>query len=668
MGTSSNKNKLHRLSRVKGEAVPIDSLKRQSSDDRTRGAALLEEAHQHWMRMAKFREDRERAKRYNYGDQWKDLVDVGGCRMTEEDYIRSQGGVPLKNNLIRKLTRSVLGVYRQQSKEPICVARDRDEQELGEVMSTVLQYNGQLNRLNEVYARSLEELLISGLIVHRKHFGWRNNKLDVWTDYVPPAGFFIDSNAKDFRGWDVECIGQIHDISFSSMLQTFAKDKNDADRLSAIYQSVMDSSGVGFYGNSFGQRLDSSSRSFLYPMDSSLCRVIEMWRKETKPRWRCHDYNTGEIYKIELEDYGVMVQQVNEDRLARAAEQGIPADEVPLIEATWMVDSYWYYYFISPTGDILDEGETPYAHKEHPFVFKAYPFIDGEIHSFVSDIIDQQRYSNRLIMMHDWIMRSSAKGVLIVPEEGIGETMDINDIAEQWTRFNGVIAVKTKEGVPMPQQISANSTNIGISELLNLELKLLEDISGVQGALQGKPGFSGMSASLYSQQAQNATTSLVDILDTFGQFVTDAAYKDVKNIQQYYDTKRAINIAGRSGSYIEYDPEKTRDVEFDLSIVESTTTPAYRMAANDFLMELWRSGQVTIEQLLEHGDFPFSDQLLQSIKAQGEAIERGDTPEPIDPKLLDQVRALSDQGAVDRLHGAMYRPEDYEEDEEIPVE
>jgi len=50
---------------------------------------------------------------------------------------------------------------------------------------------------------------------------------------------------------------------------------------------------------------------------------------------------------------------------------------------------------LSPFGDILDEGEIPYEHKSHPYVFKAYPFIDGEIHSFVSDVIDQQRYTNR---------------------------------------------------------------------------------------------------------------------------------------------------------------------------------------------------------------------------------------------------------------------------------
>lgn len=32
-------------------------------------------------------------------------------------------------------------------------------------------------------------------------------------------------------------------------------------------------------------------------------------------------------------------------------------------------------------------------------------------------------------------------------------------------------------------------------------------------------------------------------------------------MQQFYDSKRVFNIAGKSGAQIEYDPKKIRDVE-----------------------------------------------------------------------------------------------------------
>ena len=584
--------------------------------------------------------------------QWKDNIKVDGKTMSEEEYIKSQGNVPLKNNLIRRLVNTVLGVYRQQAKEPICTARDRDEQKLGETMSTILQCNMQLNRMQDVYSRTMEEFLISGLIVHRKWFGWRNNKLDCWTDYVQPNNFFIDSNMRDFRGWDCSFIGEVHDISFETLCQKYAEGPEDCQRFREIYSWSHDKRSYNTYMQQFGYSLNKNL-DFFVCSDASRCRVIEVWRKESKPRYRCHDYNNGDVYKIDVEDYKAMVEEVNADRIRRGTSMGMSMEEIPLIKAKWFMDDYWYYYFLTPFGDILKEGETPYEHKSHPYVFKAYPFIDGEIHSFVNDVIDQQRYTNRLITLYDWIMRASAKGVLLFPEECLPKGMDINDIADEWSRFNGVIAIKTKNAVQLPQQIANNSTNIGITELLNLQLKFFEEISGVNGALQGKPGWSGMSASLYSQQTQNATTSLLDLLESFSQFVIDAAYKDVKNMQQYYDTKRVFNIAGKSGAQIEYDPKKIRDIEFDLSIIESTSTPAYRMMANDFLMEIWRSQQISLQQLLEHGDFPFADELLQSLKSQQEQLENGQTPDGVSPEIIQQAQQGANMEAVNKAYGML---------------
>lgn len=640
------------MSRIRGNHASLDTVKQSKTMGNRRAFEILAEAQMYWNNMYRFREDRERNKRYNYGDQWKDNIKVDGKTMSEEEYIKSQGNVPLKNNLIRRLVNTVLGVYRQQAKEPICTARDRDEQKLGETMSTILQCNMQLNRMQDLYARTMEEFLISGLIVHRKWFGWRNDKLDCWTDYVQPNNFFIDSNMRDFRGWDCSFIGEVHDISFETLCQKYAEGPEDCQRFREIYSWSHDKRSYNTYMQQFGYSLNKNI-DFFVCSDASRCRVIEVWRKESKPRYRCHDYNNGDVYKIDVEDYKAMVEDVNADRIRRGTAMGMSMEEIPLIKAKWFMDDYWYYYFLTPFGDILKEGETPYEHKSHPYVFKAYPYIDGEIHSFVNDVIDQQRYTNRLITLYDWIMRASAKGVLLFPEECLPKGMDINDIADEWSRFNGVIAIKTKNAAQIPQQIANNSTNIGITELLNLQLKFFEEISGVNGALQGKPGWSGMSASLYSQQTQNATTSLLDLLESFSQFVIDAAYKDVKNMQQYYDTKRVFNIAGKSGAQIEYDPKKIRDIEFDLSIIESTSTPAYRMMANDFIMEIWRSRQISLQQLLEHGDFPFADELLQSLKSQQEQLENGHTPEGVSPEIMQQAQQGANMEAVNKAYGML---------------
>ena len=108
------------MSRIapKKEDADIDSVAYAKSYGSRRAFDILMEAQYYWSQMDQFRKDRERNKRYTYGKQWDDTIVVDGKAVTEENYIKMQGNVPLKNNLIRRLVRNVLGVYRSQSKEP----------------------------------------------------------------------------------------------------------------------------------------------------------------------------------------------------------------------------------------------------------------------------------------------------------------------------------------------------------------------------------------------------------------------------------------------------------------------------------------------------------------------------------------------------------------------
>ena len=75
-----------------------------TNSDNKRGERLLSLAMACHNAGREFRLERRRNKDYAYGRQWNDEIDANGLVMTEEQYIRSQGNIPLKNNLIRRLT------------------------------------------------------------------------------------------------------------------------------------------------------------------------------------------------------------------------------------------------------------------------------------------------------------------------------------------------------------------------------------------------------------------------------------------------------------------------------------------------------------------------------------------------------------------------------------
>lgn len=459
-------------------------------------ADLLMYAKRCWDAMASFREERARCKRFTYGDQWGDLMPTPSGMVREDVFIRSQGNLPLKNNLIRRLVRNVLGVFRNSWAMPVCRPRDAAEAPQAGIMQRLLECNLETNRLEELYARTLEEFLISGMAVHRKWFGQRGGRTDCWTDFVSPECFFTDGMSRDFRGWDQTMAGEIHDMSFDELCAAFAGSESDRRRLRTIYADSVDADG-SMVLHSVGAT-NSSNIDFLLAREPGRCRVIEAWTREF-----------------------VTIRRVTQEQ--------------------------WFFHFLAPTGEVLGSGKSPYRHGRHPYVIKAYPFIDGEIHSFVSDIIDQQKFTNRLISMYDWILRASAKGVLLFPEEALPDGIDIADIAREWSRFNGVIIFSPKPGTPLPQQVSSKCSDIGITELLNLQMKMMEDISGVNGALQGKLDNASMSGTLYSQQTRNSMIALADLLRSYADFIIEGTKADASNIRQYYTPRRIAAIAGITG-------------------------------------------------------------------------------------------------------------------------
>lgn len=628
------------LSRLKKSKTPgADTVaSRHTELGKKKNRELLEMCSREWENLHTMREERERNLRFSYGDQWGDLVNYKGRTITERQYIMEEGNVPLSNRLVRRIVTAVVGARLKAKSEPMCIARDPNRQREGEMMSMTLQCNWQTTKMAEILTPQFEDFLHGGIAVSRETYEYRNELLDSWTDVINPNYVFFSSRMKDPRHDDITMIGEIHDISFNELCTKFGHSREEYEKLKEFYlaQNYRYQTDVTVDPN---DKNKTATLNFYTPSDNTLCRVFEVWTQEMRPRYRCHDWLTGELYKVEEEDYEA-IRQENLARIKQGKENGLLLEDTPLIEVEHFFDTYWFYQFLTPEGDILAEGETPYAHKSHPYSIKLFPFVNGEIHPYIGDVIDQQKYINRLTTLDYFVTRSTAKGVLMVPANAIPDDMSPEDFAEQWESSDGVIIYTPKVGTPMPQQIANRSTNIGISEMINLQLRMMEDVSGVHGAAQGKDPNSGTSARLYAQQTENANTMILPVIQSFDDFVLRIATKKAKTIQQYYDEPRMISIAGKQYSGIRaYDPAKARDLEYTLSIIESAATPVNRMIINSDLKEYWSRGAISLEQLLQCGEFPYSDALLQSLRAAREQAEAQGAPQGLPPEVLQQVAA-----------------------------
>lgn len=429
-----------------------------------------------WRACQGLRDMRRRLKRFTYGRQWDDpAVLPTGETVTEREVLRQLGRRELTHNLLRSLVKTVVGRFRhqlaQQERKP-----DADAER---------------NLADELDARALEEFLISGCAVQRVVYERRLEGQGVWIDNVSPARFFCNRYA-DPRGQDVRLIGMLHDMPLEEVLMRHSHGAPRARRFiaEAYSRCRAQSWRAGADGPALGA--DAETDSLTHTRDPALCRVVEAWTLEPGER-------RGRATE-------------------RKAAKWVPAPS-PLV---------WRCRWYAPDGTVIDQTDSPYAHGSHPFVFKLYPLTDGEVHPFIEDVIDQQKYINRLITLIDNIMDCSAKGVLLFPEDAMVDGMDYQFVVDQWNRPGGVIPL-SRNAVRVPSQVNTDNSNGNAAALLDMELKLMQQISGVSGALQGQTvAGNNNSATLYESQVSNSAIALLDIYETFHSFrhARDAKMKE----------------------------------------------------------------------------------------------------------------------------------------------
>ena len=622
---------LSRVMPTSGKTFDTVRRRKERQSGKKADYELLQRCWQAWNNLEEVRMVRDRAKRYCYGDQWGDTVRVykNGYYydMTEREYLKRKGSVPLSNNVMVSILNTLVGMYAKQGTEPVCFARTRSSQSLSDMMSATMQCNWQNTQMEILLKHALEDYLVGGVMVCRETYEDRTQEIeDSWTDYIEPNYVFWEGGS-DPRHLDLSLIGVLHDESINDLYKKFAKDEYglSIDDLNRIFDIDPDDSQTE--GTMHNDTNDLSNISFDIPSKRGrYVRVIEAWTTETKYRYQCYDpiaTNESDAYfRIECDDK-VLIAELNAknaDRKKQYDLMGVPPEDRAYITAKKVADKYWYYTFMAPDGTVLCSGETPYDFKSHPFTIKLYPYINGEIHPFMANVIDQQRYINRLIIMNDMAIRSSAKGVWLIPTQVL-DGMTPDEFAEQATEYDGMIFYTPKATLPnsRPDVITSNAVNLGTNELLQMELNLMREVSNVSGALQGKTPTAGTSASRYAQESQNASTSLYSILKDMESFTENIAQKKCMTIKQYYDDGRPI--FNRDNTYpIEYDRLGARDIMFKISIKNAAATATYQNNINDKLDKLFEMGAINIVQYLQNLNEPFADKLLQDVQSQMEEL------------------------------------------------
>lgn len=424
---------------------------------------LLDRAHDAWSSLALFRARRRRAKDFTFGQQWGDTVRLPTGRLiTEERRLLESGRIPVSNNLIRQLVKSIVGRRRYLNRNSQNNRNNPDNP-----ISPISPITP-ISPVEETDSRCFEEFLISGCAAQR--LGGDALQPEPYVAVSPRRLFFTRFERSDAS--DCRFIGMLHDLPPARVLTLFGKEARRRSRIMDTYgrASRRDAS----------QPLAQTETDFFTPDSAGAWRVIEVWSRELLA-WE---------------------EEVTEG---------------------------WTVTFLAPNGDILSRRQAA-ADETPPFVLTIYPMIDGEVHSFVEDLIEQQKYVNRLIMMLDDVMRASAKGIVMFPVDQLPEGMTWADVRRLWSEPGAILPFKRTSKNIMPYQLQNSGTSAGASQLLKIQLDMFDEISGSTSGTRGGQSHAA-GADMLRQEFEQATVAIYDLLQTFDAFVARRNARIMLNVE-----------------------------------------------------------------------------------------------------------------------------------------
>ncbi|HEX8387103.1 MAG TPA: hypothetical protein VF576_13015, partial [Rubricoccaceae bacterium] len=559
---------------------------------------------------ADFRRRRARNRNYYANRQLEDEVrdpDTGRTT-TERAVIAGQNRTPIANNEIGAMVRNLTGTLALNRSQPQPFPADRDDAEAAAMMGAALKGVFHTNRMGVLEEAQFTEAVLSGREVYAVRYGqhWATRKADVVIDPVSPDRFFFNPDSTDPRGADVRVVGELQDLPFADVVMAFAVDpatgavdRAKAEGLSKAYgHGALSSYAAGDTRDGFDR---ADSLAFLTPSSPETCRVVWVWEEEHRFSAFVEDgVNVGDDalpftdvlpgedpfvaaetwaeqeWMARVQDY-LLAEAEYELALAQSGglgyvvdETGQPVPVTPPVEPARpvAVERYgpvWVGHALTPGGEVLWEGEAPWLHGEHPYVFVDVVRVDGHTWGIVEDVLDPQRMYNRINSVIDFMFGVGSKGAVAYDRTMVDENEYTDaDVARTYSSADGVIGVKPPAGKSVNDfwgQAPASAVPAWAMQWMDSYASRIQRQSGVNPAAMGEVPAGDTSGFSYQLQQIASSTNTRSLFDRHFEVRRQVALKCCQLVAQYYDEPRQLRLSARRPPVL-FDPARVRDMEW----------------------------------------------------------------------------------------------------------
>lgn len=282
--------------------------------------------------------------------------------------------------------------------------------------------------------------------------------------------------------------------------------------------------------------------------------------------------------------------------------------------------------------------------QEYPFSHGSYPYVHighiptGKFYrdSVLVDLIPLQKEYNGVSSHIAESMRRMGKPQLLVPKGSMDQT--------KYTSEPGLL-IPFNPALGEPKPLKLQELPAFVQNEPNRILSDMQAISGQHEVSKGmSPGAGVTAATAISFLQEKDETMMKATYDSIESGMTKLARISLQNVVDYWDIPRIVRTVGPDGTF-DSAQLKGSQISYDIRMEAGSSLPTSKAARQAFLMDLFQSGAITSDMLLDLIDMGGTQKLTEQIRIDMRQAQR----ENIKLKMLGPADIMMHEAKMTEL-------------------
>jgi hypothetical protein len=582
-----------------------------------------------------YRESRDHSSEWRIeAPKWYDLVANRQWDKEDIDALEENERIPVVINRVARTINAIIGTQVSNRQETRFIPREEGDVQVNEILTGAADWVRDGCDAEDEESDAFEDTTICGM-------GWTETRMDYESDpegatlidRVDPLEMFWDPNAKKRNLADAKWVMRIKPIPADEF------DARWPDQLEGMLSDPWE-----------GAPTDLKQREHVYPQDAYNKQQPLSQRSKGRKVIRVAQIQWAE--RVTMYRVGQAAERVSEEAFERLKDK-LDAAGVEYIKQRGIK---WKQAFVAGGKKLQGDDDND----------DACPFPDGPTlrcitykrdrnnntwYGVVLAMMDPQKYGNKFLSLIMDIIRSNAKGGVIMEKDAVDNP---SEVESKWAKPDALVFVRSG-GIAKIKERPIASLPAGLDRLVAYFLDSVHEVTGINLELLGMANRE-QAGVLENTRKQAGVTIIAPLFDGLRRYRKEQGRVLLYFIQTYLSDGRLIRVTGKNpatgkeGQYYTKLSKSAETAKYDVIVDEAPTSPNMKertfAVLGELVPHLLKGGIPVPPSILKYAPLPSS--LIQEWTQYIEESKGQPSPEELQ-KMQEEMQKLGEENQQLRL-------------------